>query len=99
MAMDLNREQKRMLKKQGALTEQGTPTRAPRTAPQKKEERTSIAQYFREVRAEMRKVAWPTWAEVRRYSVIVLVAVMFMMALVGGLDVLFGFFSDWLYRS
>jgi preprotein translocase subunit SecE len=83
----------------GALTEQGTPTRAQRTAPQKKEERTTIAQYFREVRAEMRKVAWPTWEEVRRYSAIVLVTVLFVMALVGGLDILFGFFSDWLYHN
>ena len=99
MAMDLNREQKRQLKKMGALNEQGTPTRAPRATPPKKEERTTPAQYLREVRAEMRKVAWPTWAEVRRYSAIVLVTVLFMMALVGGLDVLFGFFSDWLYRS
>ena len=99
MAMDLNREQKRQLKKMGALTEQGTPTRAPRTAPPKKEERTTPAQYLREVRAEMRKVAWPTWAEVRRYSAIVLVTVLFMMALVGGLDAIFGVLQDWLYRS
>jgi preprotein translocase SecE subunit len=47
----------------------------------------------------MRKVAWPTWAEVRRYSAIVLVTVLFMMALVGGLDAIFGVLQDWLYRS
>ena len=99
MAMDLNREQKRMLKKQGALTEQGTPTRAPRTAPPKKEERTTIAQYLREVRAEMRKVAWPTWAEVRRYSAIVLVTVILYTAYIGGLDSLFGLISNWFYGS
>ena len=55
---DLNREQKRQLRKMGALDEQGKPTRAQPTA--EEEERTvGPAQYLREVRDEMRKVAWP----------------------------------------
>jgi preprotein translocase subunit SecE len=102
MSTDLNREQKRQMRKLGALDEQGNPKRAPRqTAPPRKpdEERTSIPQYFREVRAEMRKVAWPTWEEVRRYSVIVLITVIILTAYVGGLDALFGVFQDWLYKS
>jgi preprotein translocase subunit SecE len=99
MSMDLNREQKRQLKKMGALDDKGQPTRAPRTATAKRpdEERTSIPQYFREVRAEMRKVAWPAWPEVKRYSIVVLVTVVVFMAYVGGLDALFNVFSGWLY--
>lgn len=98
---DLNREQKRQLRKMGALNEQGAPTRAARQAPVKRpdEEKTSLPQYFREVRAEMRKVAWPTWDEVRKYSAVVLVTVLVFVAYVGGLDALMNLFTGWLYRS
>jgi preprotein translocase subunit SecE len=101
MSTDLNREQKRQLRKMGALNEQGAPTRASRQAPTRRpdDERTSIPQYFREVRAEMRKVAWPSWPEVRKYSAVVLVTVLVFVAFVGGLDTLFAVFSGWLYRS
>ena len=53
---DLNREQKRQLKKMGALDEQGRPQRD-RRQPQtrKKNERVGIRQYLKEVRDEMRK--------------------------------------------
>ena len=64
---DLNREQKRQLRRMGALDEKGAPTRVQRQAPAKKE-RVGPAQYLREVRDEMRKVAWPKRPEVVRYS-------------------------------
>jgi preprotein translocase subunit SecE len=95
---DLNREQKRQLRKMGALDEQGKPTRAPRQAPKKKD-RTGPAQYLREVRDEMRKVAWPKRPEVKRYSIIVIITVIFYTALVGGLDFVFGELSQWFYSS
>ena len=93
---DLNREQKRQLKRQGALNEQGQPTRGPvqRTA---KKERVGVRQYLREVRDEMRKVAWPKWPEVRRFSLIVLITVVLYTAYVFGLDSLFGVLTGWLY--
>jgi preprotein translocase subunit SecE len=93
---DLNREQKRQLKRMGALNEQGQPTRATPAAPRKKE-RTGPAQYLREVRDEMRKVAWPKAPEVRRFSLIVLFTVVIYTAYVFGLDSLFGVLSGWLY--
>jgi preprotein translocase subunit SecE len=93
---DLNREQKRQLKRQGALNDQGQPTRAPAPARAKKE-RTGAVQYLREVRDEMRKVAWPKWPEVRRFSIIVLATVVLYTAYVFGLDSLFGVLSGWLY--
>ena len=95
---DLNREQKRQLRKMGALDEQGKPTRAQPTA-KKKTERVGIRQYLREVRDEMRKVAWPERPEVKRYSIIVIITVVVYTALVGGLDFIFAEFSQWFYSS
>jgi len=95
---DLNREQKRMLRKQGALTEEGRPTRGPAPVAKRPEDRVGPVQYLREVRDEMRKVAWPKWPEVRRFSIIVLVTVVLYTAFVGGLDSLFGLLSTWLYH-
>ena len=94
---DLNREQKRSLKKMGALNDQGQPTRAPAPAKRVKEARTGPVQYLREVRDEMRKVAWPKWPEVRRFSIIVLITVIIYTAYVFGLDSLFGVLAGWLY--
>jgi preprotein translocase subunit SecE len=51
------------------------------------------------VNDEMKKVAWPKWPEVRRYSIVVLVTVIIVTAYVGGLDAVFGFFSGWLYKE
>ena len=92
---DLNREQKRMLKRQGAIDEKGAPTRAVRQA---KRERVGPVQYLREVRDEMRKVAWPKRDEVIRYSIVVVITVVFYAALVGGLDELFGWLLGWMYE-
>jgi preprotein translocase subunit SecE len=94
---DLNREQKRTLKRQGALNEQGRPVRAAPPVRRQKEARIGPTQYVREVRDEMRKVAWPKWPEVRRFSIIVLVTVILYTAYIFGLDSLFGVLSGWLY--
>jgi len=91
---DLNREQKRMLKRQGAIDEKGAPTRAVRQA---KRERVGPVQYLREVRDEMRKVAWPTRPEVVRYSIIVTVCVIVYMLYVGVIDYGMAHFADWFY--
>ena len=93
---DLNREQKRNLRRMGALDEKGAPTRVQRQAPQKRE-RVTPPQYLREVRDEMRKVAWPKRPEVVRYSIVVVLTVIVYTALVGGLDFLLGIFQNWFY--
>ena len=92
---DLNREQKRMLKRQGALDEKGAPVRAPRQ--KATNERVGPIQYLREVRDEMRKVGWPSKPEVIRYSIIVLTTVLVFTAFVGGLDVGLHYVADWFY--
>jgi preprotein translocase subunit SecE len=96
---DLNREQKRQLRKMGALDEQGKPARAQRQQPKKKSDRVGPRQYLREVRDEMRKVAWPKQPEVKRYSIIVIITVIVYTAIVAGFDYVFGEFSQWFYSS
>ena len=96
---DLNREQKRQMKKMGALDDQGRPQKAPRAQPKKKQDRVGPRQYLKEVRDEMRKVAWPNRPEVKRYSIIVIITVVVYTALVGGFDYVFGELSQWFYSS
>ena len=93
---DLNREQKRNLRRMGAVDEKGAPTRVQRTAGPKTS-RVGPAQYMREVRDEMRKVAWPTKDEIVRYSIVVIITVVIYTALVSGADFLFAYMSEWLY--
>jgi preprotein translocase subunit SecE len=69
----------------------------PRPAARPKEERTTPRQFLREVRGELRKVAWPTREEVRNYSIIVLIAVVLVTTLVAVLDYAFGLGVLWLY--
>ena len=93
---DLNREQKRQLRRSGMLDDKGAPARVQRQAPVKRE-RVGPVQYLREVRDEMRKVSWPERPEVLRYSLVVVVTVIVYTALVGGFDYLFGEWSSWFY--
>jgi preprotein translocase subunit SecE len=95
----MSREQRRHLRRMGAINEAGAPVRAPRTAPapRPKEERTTPRQFLREVRGELRKVAWPTKEEVRKYSIIVLIAVVLLTAFIALLDYVFGTAVLWLY--
>ena len=94
--MAMNREQKRMMQRQGQLGPDGEPVakQRKRTAPQPKtkEQRTTPLRFVREVRTELRKVAWPTRAEVINYSIIVLVAVVILTTLIALLDIAF---SEW----
>ena len=48
--------------------------------------RTSPVTFCRQAIAELRKVVWPTRPQVVNYFFIVLAFVLFMMALVAGLD-------------
>ena len=49
-----------------------------------------MARFLREVRSELKKVAWPSRNEVFTYTVVVLVSVTFVTLLTFGLDYLFG---------
>jgi len=54
-----------------------------------KDERTSPRQFVREVRSELRKVAWPTRSETLNYSLIVAMTLVIMTTLIFGLDWVF----------
>jgi preprotein translocase subunit SecE len=92
--MAMNRETKRMLQRQGAVGTDGATARTARretvSTAKSPGERTSPAQFVREVRGELRKVAWPTRAEVVNYTIVVLITVLVMMAFIAALDWLFG---------
>ena len=93
--MAMNRQQKRMLQKQGQLGADGAPAARKRPAPQAprpaaKDERTGPVQFLREVRGELRKVAWPTRPEIINYSIIVLFTVVVLTAYISTLDFAFG---------
>lgn len=93
--MAMNRQQKRMMQKQGQLGADGAPAARKRPAPQAprpaaKEERTGPVQFVREVRGELRKVAWPTRPEIINYSIIVLITVVVLTAYIATLDFAFG---------
>ena len=53
------------------------------------QERTGPVQFTREVRSELRKVNWPTRAEVINYSIVVIVTVIILTIFIGLLDWLF----------
>ncbi|MGQ0742941.1 MAG: preprotein translocase subunit SecE [Acidimicrobiales bacterium] len=88
----MNRQTKRMLQRQGQITADGSPVapESSRPAPRPASERLSPAEYFRQVRSELRKVAWPTRAEVVSFTIVVLVALIVFTAVIFGLDSAFG---------
>jgi|TARA_B100000902_G_scaffold377058_1_gene408915 preprotein translocase subunit SecE len=86
--MSLNREQKRALKKRGELGEDGSPVASKRQPPsrQQTQERVGFRRYVGEVRAELRKVAWPTRAEVINYSIVVFITLVILTTLIALAD-------------
>jgi preprotein translocase subunit SecE len=93
--MSMNREQKRLAKKRGDVDSDGEPTttkQSRRAAPppaKTKEDRTSARQFLREVRQELRKVAWPSRAETINFSVVVFIALVVMTLMIFALDWVF----------
>ena len=87
--MAMNRETKRLMKRQGELSEDGSPKATRRQAPSPnapREPRTKPRQFVREVNAELRKVAWPTRGETINLSIVVLIFLVIMAALIALFD-------------
>jgi preprotein translocase subunit SecE len=93
-----------MMARQGAGPD-GAPAVADRrrdvAAPRKavKRDRTNPAEFVREVRGELRRVAWPTRAEVVNYSAIVLMTLVVLIALIFVLDYAFAKAVLFLFES
>ena len=59
---------------------------------------SSRSGFLREVFDELRKVVWPTWGELYRYTLVVLVTVAILGLFIGGVDYLLGeALKRWLY--
>lgn len=87
----MSRQFRRHREREERTAQAGEPQRAAdRTALHTKRERTPPREYMREVRGEMRKVAWPSRQEVASYTLVVLVATAVLMAIVFGMDLVFG---------
>jgi len=101
--MAMNREQKRAMQKAGQLGEDGAPvtTRERRQPPVPKtaDERTSPVQFVREVRAELKKVSWPTRAETLRFSLIVFIAILVLGTFIFLIDLGFAQVTDFLFPA
>jgi preprotein translocase SecE subunit len=99
---ELNREQKRLLQRQGTLDEEGAPVlrREPRrTAPAPSQARGfHPRQFLDEVILELRKVMKPKRPELINYATVVFFTLAFVMALVFGLDWLFSIGSGHLFK-
>ena len=99
----MNRETKRMMKKQGQTGADGTPAaRRPATVEEvqrRRRERTGFRQYFTEVRDELRQVAWPTRPELINYTTIVLFVLVFMTSFIFGLGYGFSKFVNFLFQT
>ena len=50
----------------------------------------SLLRFLREVYDELRKVVWPTWGELYRYTLVVIFTVIVLGAFIGGTDYLLG---------
>lgn len=97
----MNRETKRMMQRQGQMEADGSPStrRAPaqaqRTPRQQKggapaRRRATPAQFVREVRDEMRQVAWPSRSELINYTSVVFTTLVIMISLIFVLNLAFG---------
>ena len=96
----MNREQKRMMQKQGQVGAEGAPSRrATAQDLSRRRERTTLRQFFKQVREEMRQVAWPTRPEVVNYTTIVLFVLIFMTLLIFGLGYGFSKFVTFLFQK
>ena len=54
------------------------------------DKRTGLLTFYRQVVAELRKVVWPTQQQLITYFIVVMVFVLVVMAIVSGLDLVFG---------
>jgi preprotein translocase subunit SecE len=101
----MNRQTKRLLQRQGQIDAEGQPQQRER-APRQQQlaqaptagRRNSPAQFLREVRIELRKVAWPTRAETINYSTVVLLSLVVLIILIFILDYFFGKASLFLFK-
>ena len=86
----MNRQAKRMMQRQKATPQDRVEAMRERRATDlQRRKRTPPSEFLRQVRAELKKVAWPSRQELVSYTVVVLVSVVVLTSLVFGLDFFF----------
>ena len=99
----MNRQTKRLMQRQGQVGPDGAPVaqkrQQPRPAPRPTKERTNPAEFFRQVRAELRKVAWPDRSEVVNYAILVFIVLVILIGVIFVLDWGFGKFVFFLFKK
>jgi preprotein translocase subunit SecE len=98
----MNREQKRMMKRQGQMGADGAASSRRQSVAdvqRRRSERAKPSQFVREIREEMRQVQWPTRPEVINYTSIVLFVLVFMTSLIFGLGFGFSKFVTFLFQK
>jgi preprotein translocase subunit SecE len=97
----VNRETKRLMQRQGQMEADGSPATkrapaGPSTADRRQpkgpsgRKRTTPVQFLREVRDEMRQVAWPSRSELVNYTSVVITTLIIMISLIFVLNLAFG---------
>jgi preprotein translocase subunit SecE len=98
----MNREQKRMMQRQGQVGADGAAS-SRRTSVQdvqrRRSDRATPREFFRQIREEMRQVSWPTRPEVLNYTSIVFFVLVFMTSLIFGLGFGFSKFVAFLFTK
>jgi preprotein translocase subunit SecE len=76
--------------RRSGVERQASPSATARRAQvQEKRKRTSARQFLKEVRAELKKVDWPTRRELVSFSIVVLVTIVVLTAFVSAVDFVF----------
>ena len=97
-----------MMQRQGQVEADGSPatdrTAPPRSRPDRpvKPELSfpgRIAEFFREVRSELRQVAWPTRSEVANSATVVFITLVILVVLIFLLNYAFSHSISWLYTT
>jgi len=60
--------------------------------------RAKTGDFFRDVRSELRKVAWPTRIETLNYAAVVFVTLVLITSVIFGLDFVFSKFALFLFK-
>ena len=101
----MNRQMKRQLQRQGQIRDDGSPALQRRPPPQPRPatgggaKRTGPAEFVKDVRGELRKVAWPSRSEVVNYSTVVLFTLVVLTALIFVLDLGFQKWVTFLFKA
>lgn len=107
----MNRETKRRLARQGQIDAEGNPVAQKRQAPNPSagtrrpgagggaRDRASTGEFLREVRSELKKVAWPTRAETINYATVVFISLVVLTGLIFLLDLAFAHSVIFLFKT